>query len=171
MTPVRRQRKAFQASLRAGLAALIVGVGLAWPGARAAVAATTERIITDRHTGLAIDGYDPVAYFTEGAATPGLPDFEHRFSGVVWRFRNEGDLAAFIQDPDIYMPAFGGYDPIAISRGVAVSGNPTVWLVAGDRLFLFYSLEDRAAFAADPEHALAEAEARWPEVSSKLVQR
>jgi hypothetical protein len=169
MTPVRRQRKANLMKLQAGLAALMITAGLAWP--RAAVAATTERIITDRHTGLAMDGYDPVAYFSEGTATPGLPDFEHRFSGVVWRFRNQGDLTAFIQDPDVYMPAFGGYDPVAIARGVAVSGNPTVWLVAGDRLFLFYSLEYRDAFAADPARALADAEARWPEVSSALVQR
>jgi len=170
MTPVRHQRKSIvQWSLLAGLAAAVVGASLVWP--RAIVAATTERIITDRHTGLAIDGYDPVAYFTDGAAVPGLPDFEHRFSGVVWRFRNQGDRDAFIQDPDTYMPAYGGYDPIAIARGVAVGGNPTVWLIAGERLFLFYSPQDRATFEADPDRAASDAEARWSEVSSTLVQR
>ena len=170
MTPVRHQRKPIvRWNLRAGVAAAVVAASLVCP--RAIIAATTERIITDRHTGLAIDGYDPVAYFTEGAATPGVPDFEHRFSGVVWRFRNQGDRDAFIQDPDIYMPAFGGYDPIAIARGVAVGGNPTVWLIDGDRLFLFYSPEDRATFEADPDRAIGDAEARWPEVSGALVQR
>ena len=170
MTSVRRQRKAIlRVDARAAVAVLVIAAGLSWP--RAIIAATTERIVTDRHTGLAIDGYDPVAYFTNGAATPGLPEFEHRFSGVVWRFRNEGDRAAFIEDPEIYMPAFGGYDPVAIARGVAVTGNPTVWLIFEDRLFMFYSPEDRAAFEADPAEGLASAEARWAEVSGTLVQR
>ena len=170
MTPVRRQRKSLLSwGLQAVWAAAVLGASL--PSPRAVIAATTERIVNDRHTGLAIDGYDPVAYFTDGAPTPGLPEFEHRLSGVVWRFRNQGDRAAFVQDPEVYMPAFGGYDPVALARGVAVTGNPTVWLISGDRLFLFYSLEDRAAFAADPERATAEAEARWPDVSSTLVQR
>jgi hypothetical protein len=170
MTPVRHQRKSvLWRSLRVIVAAAVVGASLLWP--RVIVAATTERVITDRHTGLAIDGYDPVAYFTDGAATPGVPEFEHRSSGVVWRFRNQGDRDAFIQDPETYMPAYGGYDPVAIARGVAVGGNPTVWLIDGDRLFLFYSPEDRATFEADPARAITDAEARWPEVSSTLVQR
>ena len=170
MTPVRHPRKSIiRSSLRLGVAAAAIGMSLFW--ARAILAATTERIITDRHTGLAIDGYDPVAYFADGTATPGVPDFEHRSSGVVWRFRNQGDRDAFIQDPDVYMPAYGGYDPIAIARGVALGGNPTVWLIADDRLFLFYRPEDRAAFAADSARAIADADARWPEVSATLVQR
>jgi hypothetical protein len=170
MTPVRRQRKAIIARALAALTVAAIVGGTLWCP-RALVAATTERIISNRHTGLAMDGYDPVAYFTDAAAMPGLPDFEHRLFGVVWRFRNEGDRAAFIRDPDTFMPAFGGYDPVAIARGLAVAGNPTVWLLHGQRLYLFYSPEARTAFEADPEHGISDAEARWPEVSSTLVQR
>ena len=51
------------------------------------------------------------------------------------------------RDPDVYMPQFGGYDPLGVARGVAVAGNPNVWLIAGERLFLFY---DRARGKSSP---------------------
>ncbi len=132
-------------------------------------AATTELVVTDRYSGLAIDGYDPVAYFIDGRAEQGRPSEEYRFAGVVWRFHNEGNRAAFRGDPNAYMPSFGGYDPVAIGRGVAVAGNPLVWAVADEKLYLFFSYEARARFLGDPGRAMVAAEARWPAVRSLLV--
>ena len=86
----------------------------------AAWAATTERVVVSRYSGLAIEGFDPVAYFTESMAALGLPDFEARESGAVWRFRNEGNRASFVAHPEIYGPQFGGYDPVDLARGVTV---------------------------------------------------
>ena len=136
MTAPRRRRKASAAGLGAGLAAAILG---AFVGSRAIGAATTELIVIDHHTGLAIGGFDPVAYFTDGAATPGTDEFECILAGAVWRFRNQGNRAAFMADPEVYMPRFGGYDPVAVARGVAVAGNPRLWLIAGERLYLFHT--------------------------------
>src|ERR1700748_861009 len=59
-------------------------------------AAVTERVVNDINTGLAIYGYDPVAYFTDSKPIAGKADYEYRFSGVVWRFRSDGNRAAFI---------------------------------------------------------------------------
>ena len=59
----------------------------------AAEASTTERVVVDPHSGLAILGFDPVAYFTDGEARPGRDAFEQAFAGAVWRFRNEGNKA------------------------------------------------------------------------------
>ena len=70
--------------------------------------------------------------------------------GAVWRFRNEGNRAAFADHPEVYMPRFGGYDPVAIARGASVPGHPLFWAVTGERLYLFYSAEARATFLADP---------------------
>ena len=103
------------------------------------------------NTGLAISGFDPVAYFTDGAPTPGKGEFEYRWAGAVWRFRNEGNRSAFIADPDVYMPRFGGYDPVGVARGVGVPGDPQIWLVTGERLYLFYTPAAREAFAGDTE--------------------
>jgi hypothetical protein len=133
-------------------------------------AATNERIVTDWHTGLAIDGYDPVAYFTDGEPMAGRPEFELHFDGVVWRFRNEGNRAEFSDHPAIYQPRYGGYDPVGVARGVAAPGNPLLWTVSGERLYLFHSPEAQAEFAADAQAIIAGADDHWPEVRHSLAQ-
>ena len=149
-------------------AALGAGLLLGLTGS-APDAATTERVVADRHTGLALYGFDPVAYFTDAKPVPGRADLEYRHAGALWRFRNEGNRAAFAAHPETYLPRFGGYDPIGIARGVATPGHPQLWLRHADRLFLFHSVESRDAFLADPDTALAAAEARWREVENALV--
>ncbi|WP_424591853.1 YHS domain-containing (seleno)protein [Bradyrhizobium sp.] len=133
-------------------------------------AATTERVVVNRYSGLAIEGYDPVAYFSESLAIQGLPDFEASEAGVVWRFRNEGNRASFVAHPEIYGPQFGGYDPVDLGRGVTYAGNPRFWLVIGQRLYLFGREENRDAFATDPSRFLEDANARWPGLQQNLSQ-
>jgi hypothetical protein len=130
--------------------------------------AATEYLVVDRNSGLAISGFDPVAYFTNGEATLGKGEFEYSWQGAVWRFRNEGNRAAFMADPDVYKPRFGGYDPVAVGRGVGVPGNPQVWLVSDERVYLFYTPAARAAFARNPDVAIATADEHWPSVQLTL---
>ena len=131
-------------------------------------AATTERIVVDRHTGLALYGVDPVAYFTDNRMIVGRAEFEYRHAGATWRFHNEGNLAAFRADPDVYMPRFGGYDPVGIARGVPTAGFGQLWAVFEQRLYLFYTAEARRTFTANPAAVIAAAAARWAEVRSEL---
>ncbi|WP_426435999.1 YHS domain-containing (seleno)protein [Bradyrhizobium genosp. P] len=133
-------------------------------------ASTTERVVTNRYSGLAIEGFDPVAYFTDAAASLGRREFEAAEGGAVWRFRNEGNRASFVAHPDIYGPQFGGYDPTDLVRGVTCAGNPHFFVVAGNRLYLFNREKSRDAFAADPARFLKEAMARWPELEANLAQ-
>lgn len=166
MTSPRRCRKSVP--LRAG-AALALGLTAALVGATTALrAATTERVVTDRNTGFAIYGVDPVAYFTDKKPIVGRAAFEFRFAGAIWRFANEGNRAAFVADPKVYMPRFGGYDPLGIARGVSTPGYPQLWVIAKDRLYLFYTEQARAAFLADPAAAIAAAEAHWAKVVQDL---
>ncbi len=167
MTAPRRQWKLCSTLIRQGFLGLAVVIaGLASiPAIRAA---TTEKIVADRNSGLAISGFDPVAYFIDGAAAPGKEKFEHTFAGAVWRFRNEGNRAAFIADPEVYMPRFGGYDPVGVARGVAVPGDPQRWLMSGARLYFFYTPETRDAFAGDAEEFAATADRNWPAVQLTL---
>jgi hypothetical protein len=131
-------------------------------------AATTEYVVVDRHTGLAIGGFDPVAYFINGAPTAGRGEFEYRREGVVWRFRNAGNRSAFVADPDVYMPRFGGYDPVGVARGVGVPGDPQIWLVTGERLYLFYTPAAREAFAGNIQEVSTTAGRNWPSVQLTL---
>jgi hypothetical protein len=167
MTTARHRWKPSIGLAALGLA-LLLGVAGGFDRGPAS-AATTERVVVDRHTGLALYGFDPVAYFTDAEPLVGRPEFELSFAGAVWRFRNEGNRAAFRDRPDIYMPRFGGYDVVAVARGAAVPGNPRYWVVANRRLYLFENAADRDAFAADPSGLLAAAQTKWPELLKTLV--
>ena len=91
MTAARQQRKQCF-----GAAAVSFLLALA-----AVPVAATERIVVDWHTGLAIDGFNPVAFYTDGKAVPGSPDLELSVGGAVWRFGNIGNRQAFIARPDV----------------------------------------------------------------------
>jgi hypothetical protein len=164
MTAARQKRKRLCAGFAAAVAALVTLSA----GSPASKAATTERLVVDWHTGLAIGGYDPVAFFTDGRPLAGSANFEFPYAGAIWRFRNAGNRDAFAAQPDIYMPKFGGYDPIGVTRGVAVAGNPNVWLIAGERLYLFYDRGRLDKFVIDAERMSAEAERKWPDVRRAL---
>jgi YHS domain-containing protein len=155
MTAARRLEKAAQALLLAALAAFLV---------RTAAAA----LVVNPATGLAISGFDPVAYFTDAKAEPGRPELELLADGAVWRFRNEGNRAAFEEHPEAYRPAFGGYDPVAIARERAVPGHPLIWRLLEGRLYFFYSEQSRDDFLADPARVLASAERKWPAVETSI---
>ena len=133
-------------------------------------ATTTERVVAARFSGLAIYGFDPVAYFVQNQPVLGLPDFEAQEAGAVWRFHNEGNRASFVAHPEVYGPQFGGYDPVGLARGVTLAGNPRFFVVAGERLYLFGVEAHRNAFAADPGRYLSEARQRWPELEETLAQ-
>jgi hypothetical protein len=149
--------------------ALIVALGTAiFPPA--GQSATTERIVVNRFSGLAIEGFDPVAYFVEGQSVRGLPEFEAMQGGAVWRFHNEGNRASFMARPDIYGPQFGGYDPIGIARGITQAGNPMFFVLWEQRLYLFSGEANRDAFAADPASVLSQAHARWLDLERGLSQ-
>jgi YHS domain-containing protein len=135
-----------------------------------AQAATTERIVVNRFTGIAIEGFDPVAYFVDSRAVKGTAEFEANLWGAVWRFRNEGNRASFLAHPEIYGPQFGGYDPADIARGVTIAGNPRFFAIAAQRLYLFSREANRDAFAANPERFLYEVGKRWPALQEQLSQ-
>jgi hypothetical protein len=156
----KRQLKRWAVAL---LAALVV---LASPAVQGA---TTERVVTDVHTGLALFGVDPVAYFTDGKPTVGKGDFEYRHAGAIWRFANEGNRAAFMADPDVYMPRFGGYDPVGVARGLSTAGFAELWAIYNQRLFLFYTADARRSFLEKPETVIAAATARWSSVMQDLA--
>ena len=161
MTAARPQRK-----WQLALIGLVLGWGIVAPMPVAAAAA--DPTVINSHTGLAISGFDPVAYFTEGKPKFGRPDMELSLGGAVWRFRNEGNKAAFTDHPEVYSPRFGGYDPVAVARGASVPGHPLFWVVVGGRLYLFYDAKARAAFVAEPGRIIESAERKWPAVARTI---
>ncbi len=168
MTAARQQRKpARRRTVLLAACGLVLAVGGRPPGV--AGAATTERVVIGHHTGLAIGGFDPVAYFVDGRPLEGRPEIELRFAGAVWRFRNVGNRDAFVRDPQTYLPRYGGYDPTAIARGASAAGHPDFWLVRDRRLYLFRGARERDAFARDAESIVDMADRNWPVVLKTLT--
>lgn len=122
-----------------------------------------ETMQRDQRTGLALNGFDPVAYHLEGRPIAGQPEHELIQGGIVWRFASAANLAAFRDAPGIYAPAFAGFDPTGVADGVAVDSDPSRFAVVGSRLFLFRSDENRRRFLQD-RSLLGAAEARWSTV-------
>jgi YHS domain-containing protein len=125
--------------------------------------------ISDWHTGIALYGFDPVAFFIDGTPVRGSASFELKHAGAVFRFRNEGNRAAFRANPKIYIPRFGGYDPVAIGRGSAAPGYPNLFVIQGERLFFFSNEKNRESFLANPKETIAAADTAWSRVTRDLV--
>jgi YHS domain-containing protein len=128
----------------------------------------TEQVVIDRVSGLAIAGYDPVAYFVTGRPVRGSQAFEADYQGATWRFANQGNLRAFLDDPSVYMPRFGGYDATAVAEGIATPGDPRLFLISRDRLLLFRTPESLSEFVAAPDRLTA-SEGSWPRIAAGLI--
>jgi YHS domain-containing protein len=152
---------------------ILVGLLAVWFVATVAAfstkAATSERFVNDPLTGVALYGYDPVAYFIDRAARRGDTEYEYRFAGLIWRFRSEANRAAFMRSPEIYVPEFGGYDPLAVGTEVPLEGNPAFFAVHEQKLLLFAREESLAKFLQNPKNLFEAAVSAWPSVQKKLV--
>jgi YHS domain-containing protein len=155
-------------------AALALGLGLSFGLAllsappHAQGLRINDDIIADPNTGAALLGFDPVAYFIDQRARKGYADLQAVFAGKVWYFASPANKSAFTVNPDPYLPAFGGHDPVGIAAGFAVSGSPEFFALDNNRIYIFRHAQSRAAFLADPAIRAA-AERNWPQVRRDLV--
>jgi YHS domain-containing protein len=115
---------------------------------------------------VAILGYDPVAYFTEGRATRGSPDISERWLGATWQFASEEHRAAFMSEPVRYAPQYGGFCALGATVGEASANiDPEAWRIVGGKLYLFSGKEGlEEDFDAAPAAVVAKADAGWPTI-------
>src|SRR5580698_5348670 len=104
---------------------------------------------------LALKGYDPVAYFTDGKATPGDPQYETAYDGTRYRFASAKHLELFKADPDRYAPQFAGSCAAGIAMGMKVEAEPESWMIVDGKLFVFSSAKSRDAMEADAAGMMA----------------
>ena len=129
--------------------------------ARAAHAAEPPVYAED---GIAIDGTDAVAYFTEGAPVPGSPDITHSWNGATWRFSSESNRDAFAADPTAYAPQYGGYCAWAVAQGYTASTVPHAWKIENGKLYLNFSRRIQRRWERDIPGNIAKGNANWPTV-------
>jgi YHS domain-containing protein len=114
---------------------------------------------------LALQGYDPVAYFTEKRPMVGNPQFQHEWDGAIYRFASAKHLEMFKGDPDRYLPQYNNWCAASVAKGVKVRGNPEYWLVADGRLYLFGGPQGPGLMQANPALMKSGADKNWSHVS------
>ncbi|MDB5363520.1 MAG: hypothetical protein JWO51_4817 [Rhodospirillales bacterium] len=161
---------------RISLAAAVVGISLAAATPLAIEAATPAdpAPTVTSHTGLvnapegiAIKGYDPVAYFTEGRPVPGDPQISAEFDGAVWRFTTGEHRRVFLAHPTRYEPEYGGFCAYGAAQGFKTDIDPAAFSIIGGRLYLNANLDVRTRWRADLLTAIAEADRNWAEVKEQ----
>jgi YHS domain-containing protein len=133
-----------------------------------AVSSIVTLIETDPLTGVAMDGYDPVSFFTEPQPSLGRSDLELVWAGVPWHFASAANREVFRRAPEIYAPQYGGYGAMGVARGYLSHGNPLIYTVFKQRLYLFYSVANREAFLMTPDKAALDGQAQWEILSQRL---
>lgn len=121
--------------------------------------------------GVAIKGYDPVAYFTENRAMKGSEEYSYDWLGTPWYFANAKHRDMFKADPISYAPQYGGYCAGEVVGGsVTVDIDPEAFKIIDGKLYLIYDKADAEDFEAHAAEYIPKADAAWPEIKAELEQ-
>ena len=115
---------------------------------------------------LALRGYDPVSYFTEGHPELGSGEYSASYDGATYWFRSAEHRALFVADPDHYAPQFRGYCTNTLSHGTKYEADPEAWVIAGGRLYVFGSKAGVPVFRRQTAAIIAKATANWVRLRS-----
>lgn len=146
--------------LFAPLFAALVGVTLA----ASVPAQAAEDPVYQSFLGTAINGYDTVAYFTEGKPVEGSSDHEFEWNGAKWHFASAENLEKFKADPEKYAPQYGGYCAYAVSYGKTAKTEPDAWKIVDGKLYLNYDKSIQSRWEQDIPGYIAKADDNWPKV-------
>jgi len=124
--------------------------------------AQTPRVYAN--DGIAIDGTDVVAYFTDGTPVAGASDITHDWNGATWRFATAANRDAFVANPAAYAPQYGGYCAYAVSEGYTASTVPEAWKIVDGKLYLNFSRRIQRRWERDIPGRIASGDANWPRV-------
>lgn len=114
---------------------------------------------------LALDGYDPVACFTESAAVEGKKSITAQHEGATYRFSTEEHRDLFLKNPEEYVPAYGGYCAWAVSaKNSLASVDIDTWQIVDGRLYLNYNAEIKKRFNEELEKHIRQANQNWPDL-------
>ncbi len=140
----------------------LILAGLALP----ALAQNKSLLNLDK-TGVAIQGYDPVAFFTDNKPVKGKPEFVAKRDGAIFYFASKEHREMFVKEPAKYEPCYGGYCAYGVSRNKLVEIDPEAFQIVDGKLILQYSKGVRDDFNKDAKGNLAKAETIWPALVEK----
>ncbi|MCG6194388.1 YHS domain-containing protein [Leptospira sp. FAT2] len=117
--------------------------------------------------GVAIEGYDPVAYFVSGRPIEGKGEFSYKWKGADWYFSSAENLKRFRENPERYVPQFGGYCAYGIALGEKVNIDPNQWKIVDGKLYLNYDHETQGLWEKDIPGFIRKAAEKWEGIKTK----
>jgi YHS domain-containing protein len=135
------------------------------PSVRAAspdqIAARAPVAELNNKNGLAVKGYDVVAYFTDGRPVKGMANDSYQWQGATWQFASPEHRAAFMSEPAKYAPQYGGYCAYAVAHGNIVDIDPNQWKIVDGKLYLNANFLSQALWVRDPAGYIKNGDANW----------
>ena len=109
----------------------------------------------------AIDGYDPVSYFTDDEAKRGSPDITAAWNGATWHFASVENRDAFTENPEKFAPQYGGFCALGMAHGGDVPTNPEAWTIWDGKLYLNMIKEVSITWRYNPDKLIERADLKW----------
>ena len=144
----------------AALSGTVASTSLMWASSSSAA----PKHYTGYVRGVAVGGYDPVAYFTKGKPTKGSKAFSTKWDGVTWRFANTQNMEKFLKNPKKYAPQYGGYCAYAVGIGTLAKGNPNNWKIVNGKLYLNITRDIQNTWERKQSYYIKQGDKNWPHV-------
>lgn len=123
-----------------------------------------DKIRTTFFGNLAVEGYDTVAYFTQGEAVKGKKEFQIEWNKANWRFSSQEHLELFEQSPKSYAPQYGGYCAWAVSNNALAGIDPKQFDIVDGKLYLNYNKKFHEKWLPEKEERIEQGDQYWPEL-------
>jgi YHS domain-containing protein len=147
-----------------GMLKVILVFALLISSAPSVAAGEPVKAVNTDANGLALKGYDPVAYFAEGKAVKGSSALHYEWNGATWRFATFTNRERFMNDPEAYAPRFGGFCAWAVSRNYTADIDPEAFDIVDGKLYLNYSKFVQLRWKAFRDANIRKAEQNWPKL-------
>ena len=116
---------------------------------------------------VALKGYDPISYFTDGKPEQGSSEYTFAFDDTTYWFKSAEHRDKFASDPEHFAPQFDGYCAIQLSRGLKVEADPEAWTITNGKLYVFSGKRGPAVFDKQPVAIAEKASENWPKLRTQ----
>lgn len=141
-----------------------IGIASSWATVPTMSFAAQDPVYTSFLSALAINGYDPVAYFKAGKPVEGSKDHTTEWMGATWYFASKENLESFVATPEAFAPQYGGYCAWAVAQGDTASTDPFAWKIIDNKLYLNYSPDIQKRWEKDIPGNIKKGNNNWPKV-------